>query len=359
MLTLEQRMMPVWDTDRIWEESLTMVKGKDNAAKAPLLFSPQRILSVTNAAGTIRYEEGRDWEWRDGSFCLTPGSRIFAFDSEELYPKEEIPGHSFPASDGYLRFEEGHFFHDRQIAVSYACKRGEWTGVRPTFSGHCLPGATGRLKEGKPLRILLYGDSISVGANASKRTGVPPFQPPYAGLLCQELTRRTGSAVELINPSKGGESSAWGAKNLELLVTCHEFDLLIVAFGMNDGKRTPEEFAQNIRKIIMGVWEKRKEAEILLVATSTPNPLLTNRQALFWGNQYLFGPALKNLASEFGPERGIGVADIAGMQSFLHSRKRFIDTTGNHVNHPNDFFHRCYAQFLTGMLVEQEGVNSY
>lgn len=169
MLTLEQRMIPVWDTDMIWEESLTMVKGKDHMAKAP------------------------------------------------------------------------------------------------------------------------------------------SFLPPYAQLLCQELTRRTGSAVELINPSKGGESSAWGAENLERLVTCHEFDLLIVAFGMNDGKRTPEEFAENIRRIVMGAWEKRREAGILLVATSTPNPLLTNQQAPFWGN---------------------------------------------HVNHPNDFFHRCYAQFLTGMLVE-------
>ena len=47
---------------------------------------------------------------------------------------------------------------------------------------------------------------------------------------------------------------------------------------------------------------------------------------------------------------GIAVADITGMQAALHSRKRFIDTTGNHVNHPNDFFHRLYAQFLCGML---------
>ena len=41
------------------------------------------------------------------------------------------------------------------------------------------------------------------------------------------------------------------------------------------------------------------------------------------------------------------------MQAALHSRKRFIDTTGNHVNHPNDFFHRLYAQYLCGMLTPE------
>jgi hypothetical protein len=91
-------------------------------------------------------------------------------------------------------------------------------------------------------------------------------------------------------------------------------------------------------------------AEILLVATSTPNPILTDEKARFWGSQYLFKAALDNIAADPVYGGGIAVADITGMQAALHSRKRFLDTTGNHVNHPNDFFHRLYAQFLCGML---------
>ena len=128
-MTSEQRMKPIWDTDMMWEESLTMIKDKNGIAKAPLLYTPKKILSVTNAAETITYEENRDWMWQEGQFCLTPDSRIFSFEYDEVYLKEEIPGHCFPYPEGYLLFEEEHFFHDRQIAVSYTCERGEWTGI--------------------------------------------------------------------------------------------------------------------------------------------------------------------------------------------------------------------------------------
>ena len=76
MLTLEQRMTPIWQTDIVWEESLTMVRDKNGVAKAPLLYEPKQIFSVTNTAGNIVYEEYRDWIWQDGQFCLTPDSRI-------------------------------------------------------------------------------------------------------------------------------------------------------------------------------------------------------------------------------------------------------------------------------------------
>ena len=285
---------------------------------------------------------------------MTPDSRIFAFEFDELYPVNEIPGHCLPIQEGYMLFEKGHFFHDRQIAVSYTCERGEWTGIKPTFSTDKLPRTTTRLKNGESLRIVLYGDSISEGYNASGFTGAEPYQPCYGELLCQELTSRTGAQIEFINPSKGGMDSVWGADNVEELVNSHDVDLLIVAFVMNDGSKTPEEFVGNIRRLIKKAFNKQKEMEVILVATSTPNPILTDDRAKFWGNQSLFKPALDQLADEFSNEIGIAVADITGMQSFLHSRKRFVDTTGNHVNHPNDFFQRCYAQFLVEMLLEKK-----
>ncbi len=101
--------------------------------------------------------------------------------------------------------------------------------------------------------------------------------------------------------------------------------------------------------MVEAVRAQHPACEFILVATSTPNPILTDEKAPFWGNQCRFGAALECIAQDpaYG---GIAVADITGMQAALHSRKRFIDTTGNHVNHPNDFFHRLYAQFLCGML---------
>ena len=36
MLTFEQKMTPIWDTDTIWGESLMMVREADGTAAAPL-----------------------------------------------------------------------------------------------------------------------------------------------------------------------------------------------------------------------------------------------------------------------------------------------------------------------------------
>jgi acetolactate synthase-1/2/3 large subunit len=49
---------------------------------------------------------------------------------------------------------------------------------------------------------------------------------------------------------------------------------------------------------------------------------------------------------------GIALLDMGALQRELHRNKRFIDTTGNNVNHPNDFFIRIHAQALSALLVK-------
>ena len=50
-------------------------------------------------------------------------------------------------------------------------------------------------------------------------------------------------------------------------------------------------------------------------------------------------------------EKGTVIADFYSMQKYLLKRKRFIDLTGNNVNHPNDFMIRCHAQLLTELFI--------
>ena len=56
---------------------------------------------------------------------------------------------------------------------------------------------------------------------------------------------------------------------------------------------------------------------------------------------------LYDLADRLG---GAAVADITAMHRYVSSRKRFIDMTGNNVNHPNDFFHRLHAMYYSEMF---------
>jgi len=52
---------------------------------------------------------------------------------------------------------------------------------------------------------------------------------------------------------------------------------------------------------------------------------------------------------------GIGMVDIHRVQLSLMERKRFVDMTGNNVNHPNDFMVRVYAQTVSAALIENFG----
>lgn len=349
LLTLKEALTPVWDTDIVYGESFTFVRDESGKAFAPFLYPPQKILSATNATLTESYEEGRDFRIENDCIYLTENSRIFAFTEKELFYEEPYdPEKHFPYPNGNLLYGKGDFFHQRQVCVTYTCEKGGWTGHIPTIAADKLTRTFQKLRNGEKFTAVIFGDSISAGANSSKNSNVPPHQDPYAGLFIEGLRQHFNCPITYHNPSVGGKDSVWAKENTEELVCMHNPDFVVIAFGMNDGGKDPQIFANNIRSIVEQVRAKNAEAELLLIATSTPNPILTDERAKFNNGQERFKEALEALVQELGD--GIALANIRDMQAFLHSKKRFIDTTGNHVNHPNDFFYRLYAQYLCGMF---------
>ena len=256
MISFAQRLIPVWDTDIVYGESLTMVRDENGVAKAPLLFDPIEILEVTDAKECVRYELGRDFVVEGRELILTENSSITAITPEEMYPTEWIKGQSFPYPNGNLLFREGCFFHCRQISVTYTCRRGEWEGVKPTSVASLLPQTAKRLQNGEPMRVVAYGDSITFGANASGKSNAEPFQGPYIELFAEGLFRRFGSVIQLNNRAIGGKNSVWGIENVEAMVNDYKPQLVVLAFGMNDAGRSAEEFADNIKQIINSIREK-------------------------------------------------------------------------------------------------------
>lgn len=341
---------PVWNTEKVIGETIMMHRNPDGTACASLLFVPEEIISVTDLSGTVSYEEGKDWEFRDGKIHLLPGTRIDSITDEELYPAVHEEGKSFPKPGGYSLWTQGALMVVRQIHVTYTCKNGQWTGVRPTSAKALLPRTFQALENKQPLTILLNGDSISAASQVSKTLNIPPYQPGYGPMLIQSLEARYGCSINYVNTSVGGKDTNWAVENIEENINVHNPDLVIIAFGMNDGRKTPEEFEERIRTMIKLIREKHPLVEFILVATSLPNPVLTSPEAPFWGNQQYFLGNLNAIAEDPAMGGGIVVANISDMHRYLLSKKSFQDLTSNNVNHPNDFFYRCYAQFLYGML---------
>ncbi len=349
ILEILKRCEPVWDATDIYAESLMFVRDENGVAQAPLLYAPERVIRLTDAREECVFSEGADFEATERGIRLTPGSRIFCFEKEDLEPVDPVPGRFFPAADRNIFFSEGHFFHDRQVSVTYKAKSNDWTGHRPRPSFDRLPKTEKLLKEDKKLRLLVFGDSLSVGANASGFVDscAPPYQPPYVDLLAAALGDRYGADITLHNPSKGGAGSAWAVETVNDLAAPFKPDLAVIAFGGNDSPTPPEVYGENIKKTAEAIRAVNPDCEFILAATLLPNKLLCTERALFYGNQPLFVPVLYRLADLLG---GAAVASISELHEYILTKKRFIDMTGNNVNHPNDFMHRLHAQYYLGML---------
>ncbi len=182
-----------WDGGPAHRESVFFVQAKRGGRPAAkLLFDAERVLAVRDANGKHTYEAGKDFLLSADCSTLTlpPGSRVPFRQEAELYLVKGSPhsiGHRRGQPGTSLLFGEGHFFHDQQVEVSYAPRKGtKWAGHRPAFAGKLLPKTIELLRKKMPLTLSVSGDSISQGYNASGFTKAPPFLPPYPELVARQ-----------------------------------------------------------------------------------------------------------------------------------------------------------------------------
>ena len=310
------------------------------------MFLPAEIIGVTSADKTKEYEEGRDYEVRGDELYLTPDTRIFAFQESELIFDEAQPnGSTYPTEDGkWSLLQGGHFFHDRQIAVTYKKKPGG-EPFEVEFCGKQIPMTMQKLKDKEHVGIVLYGDSISEGSNSSGITLTTPFLPTWGKLVAEKLARHYETGVKLWNNAKGGMDSRWGIEHAKELVADYNPNLAIIAFGMND-RDEPEQFAKNIKKIRDIILQHSAGTEFIICATTIARP------GLNVGNYYRHQAEYRD-AIQVLKKKGTAIADFYSMQMYMMRRKRFIDLTGNNVNHPNDFMVRCHGQVICDMLIQK------
>lgn len=342
-------LQPFWRSSTMQGESVLFVK--DDPAKPPhaaVLFQPTKVLTVSSSSGQVTYEEGRDYVCRRDTreITLPAGTRIPFKTPQDLRRPAKSQRHALTHRDGNgeILFGGGHEYHDMQTLITYEHAPVQWPGQLPTFAGERLPRTLRMLTEKQPLSIALLGDSISTGCNASGWAKTAPFQPPYQDLLVRNLEAVYGAKVSLTNFSVGGTSAAWGLKTIPKVIEVKP-DLVILAFGMNDSVgRPPAQYQADIRGMIEAVHQSLPDTEIILIATMLGNAdWVTLKQPLF--------PQYRDaLAQLCGP--GVALADMTSIWAELLRHKKDWDTTGNGVNHPNDFGHRIYAQVLSTLLIE-------
>jgi acyl-CoA thioesterase I len=331
---------PFWETSEMKGDPLLFIQQAGApAATAKLLFPATENPHITSMDETQVYELNRDYTWQPGSdtLTLTPNSRIPFKTHEQMFPAVGAPQSFGTATNGKtaVLFEDGLFFYNLHVQARYP-HTAKWTGTVPSGPSPYLPAAEAKLKAHEPLKIVMLGDSISVGYSSSSSFNAPPRRPSYFNRVVSYLHEKFGSEITPTNLSVAGRASGWGI-SMEDKIIAAQPDLVIIAFGMNDGG-VASEYLGNLEQVVKATQTACPKAEYILVATMAGNPDIT-----FFPPHHFEEYRVALLAAQ---RPGVAVADVTSVWFDLIKQKTFADLTGNGVNHPNDFGHEVYADVI-------------
>lgn len=333
----------------VMEDETVFFSNDVDDRSARLLLKPVRILSVKAANSDTAYVEGKDYDvdLAAGVIRLLPGSAIQSYNllTDVLGTRKFANRYR----DGQFFFHgEDSFVHDKQIRVTYTHSGTAWGGnpLPPLPQPGNLPNFRARLVGRKPSTVLLVGDSISVGCNASGFVNAYPHQPPFGELVINRLRQDTGTELTFHNISRAGAVAGWGFGQMEALTATNP-DLAIIAFGMNDAghanhEQQSDRYEQSVRGIIEGLRAHNPSVDIILVANMLPNPEFKPHAGHLENRRRLV-----KLSGDFDR---VAIADVMAVTEAILQRKKFADISGNNLNHPNDFLHRIYADVILNVI---------
>ena len=333
---------PYWDGYITYHESVMFV-GDDGA---PLLYKPENILSVRSFDLKTEYIEGVDYEVKDGKLYRLEGSTMPHFTWDEFYPTSKetsVSGGAYAGSNKPLVFfAEGTYFHKNQVFVTYTHQKDESLFV-PQKSTK-LNKFVSKIQKGEEVNLVFFGDSITAGGNSSGRGNTAPFTPRWSEMVRDALAAKYPAAkINFTNTAVGGKETNWAISEVDNSVNAYKPDLLVLAFGMNDGGKTTEAFIKNTKTIIDKVLAANPDCEIAVIGTMLPHSETT-----YYKNQYLQEAALYEMAKSYA---NVDVVPVTSAHSSILEHKRYYDMTGNNVNHANDFLIRVYAQTILEVLI--------
>ena len=329
----------------VYNEQAMLIKEEDGSFKdITLMYDINEIVAVYDISFTIKYEEGKDYILKSGKISIPSGTTIPYFEKSFLFPlnpiEPDIGNTANAINGGFVWHNGGPEIARRLIQVTYR-HNDNWKEYIPEYKGNFLPKTMKKLADNTDLRIAFIGDSISSGSDAGNASECPNYVR-FAYDMLRDICGYKKVYHE--NFAEGGKTSTWGIEQMELRVNNYKPDLVVIAFGMNDGGSNPERFCENLGKMMHSALSVNPDCEFLLISTMLPNPDTTNYNS---GKQYDLEPEMMKLEKE-----GVALVRVTTLHTDLLTRKKYQDLTGNHFNHPNDFLIRVYAQAVVSALVK-------
>ena len=356
----ETYLRPYWNSREIYNETVPFVGENDSAS---LLYTPSEIVSVRNFGLDIEYKLNEDYVIENGKIKRTANSKIPYMKVNDYYlkvapsgtilnlDKSAVSEEMLPLISGprWLKYGETNTFTKYQIAVTYKHDQ-PWEydmvkGYEKEFSKFIT-----KLENKEDAKVLFFGDSITVGCNASgsdRGGNVSPYCEIWAKMVTNYLNDKYGVELGYVNTAIGGTNTKSGLDRFDDDVLAHNPDLLVIAYGMNDRTTSEQNYKSYIEQMIEKYHAHNPDGCVLLVSPMLPNPECSdwNKNQTKWEN--ILSQIANAEENDF-----CALAPVTYMNKCLmQSGKRYRDFTGNNVNHPNDFVVRLYAQVVLKTLL--------
>ncbi len=360
---LDKFLYPIWKEDISYAEAAFVRESEDGSiAPISLLYPIDEIISVRNAALDVKYARGVDYDVdEEGRIVILEGTNIPVLAYKDYFFPMTAEEHAenklatkFPAykKDGYgfIRAEIGAGkpgMSQWTLAVTYTHKSESIVTI-PTNKSESFEKLIAKLEAGKDIKIVATGDSITDGWSASGKNGVniAPYCPQYNVLVEKYIEKKYGVKVTQKNVGVSGSNTNGGVSKLPE-ICAEEPDLVIIAFGMNDGCGFPvDTYIANINKMVAEIKEKCSDVCIVVVGTCLPNEeiswgLHAENSLLVYHKAYV--PALARAEEDW---EDAAFANVTSVNEEMYARKVYQDFAGSNSNHPNDYMHRIYAQVI-------------
>ncbi len=372
---IEKYAAPVWEGNVVYAETAFVREDKDDYYPAPisLLYPIDEIISVRSADMKTIYKEGVDYRIEDGKLVVIMPEdgghiRVLPYfsnkpDSEEAYTydKKGTYGTSSPDGETWYYWRDPMYTDDKEggiskwtVSVTYKHSGGESVITTPTDQSDKFQAMIEKIEAGEEITVTSLGDSITRGCSASlnHREGAwGPKAPAYNQMFCDYLEAAYGAKVTHKNLAVDGKTSSWGneAAQINSVIKTNP-DILILAFGMNEGGLSPEQHVAQTKSIIDKVQAECPDTYVIVVSTC----LLGQGYSASNQNRPFFGDALEKA---FKDTEKVIVANVTkadvemeGYDTVNETNhtgpKCYEDLTGSGSNHPNDFMHRIYLQVM-------------
>jgi len=264
------------------------------------------------------------------------------------------------------------------ISVTYRHTAAS-TITKPTSKSNKFGNLITKLNNKEDITIVSIGDSITERWSASGPANVLPGCPSYSNLVTNYIREAYDVNVTNKNIAYSGKTSSWALNYcndrqyipMDKICT-FDPDLVILAFGMNDGGGTnPTNFLTNINTILNKVKTNCPNACVVVVGTALPNPeLLWNGgtspflnyhddySATLLGAENSWTNAAYADVTKAHMEMIYTVGSVPNLGNVkLNGRKSYQDTAGSNSNHPNDYFIRVYSQVIIQTIFGEYKLN--